>query len=126
MSKRHTQATEVEQQVVFDLMRERLMEMFGAGGSFRITLGRPAADDALFVSTVADTIAHEVAVAFNPVRLTEGRRVAPTAPLAEHERLWKHIEGELGITTTGPGTLAADVDREVAIVQHRTLLHHAA
>jgi hypothetical protein len=125
MSERHTAATEVEQQVVFDLLRGRLVDMFGPGGSFRITMGRPAADDAFFVATVADTIAHEVAAAFNPVRATEGRRVAATTPMAEHEKLWKHIEGELGITTTGTATLAADVDREVAMV-HRTLLHHAA
>jgi hypothetical protein len=126
MSERHTAATEVEQQLVFDLMRDRLIDMFGPGGSFRITMGRPAADDAFFVATIADTIAHEVAAAFNPVRVTEGRRVAESAPMAEHERLWKHIEGELGIVTTGPATIAADVDREITIVQHRTLLHHAA
>jgi hypothetical protein len=126
MSVRHTAATEVEQQLVFDLMRERLIHLLGPGGSFRITMGRPAADDAFFVSTIADTIAHEVAAAFNPVRATEGRRVAESTPMAEHEKLWKHIEGELGIVSTGPATIAADVDREVAIVQHRTLLHHAA
>ncbi|MDJ0335872.1 hypothetical protein QMG83_11610 [Salinibacterium sp. G-O1] len=126
MSERHTAATEVEQQLVFDLMRERLIDMFGPGGSFRISMGRPAADDAFFVATVADTIAHEVAAAFNPVRTTEGRRVAETTPMAEHEKLWKHIEGELGIKTTGPATIAADVDREVAYVQHRTILYHAA
>ncbi len=126
MSERHNAATEVEQQVVFDLMRERLIDMFGPGGSFRITMGRPAADDAFFVTTIADTIAHEVATAFNPVRVTEGRRVAATTPMAEHERLWQHIEGELGIKTTGPATIAADVDRQVTIAQHRTLLYHAA
>ena len=126
MSVRHTAATEVEQQLVFDLMRERLIDMFGPGGSFRITMGRPAADDEFFVATVADTIAHEVAVAFNPVRITEGRRVAKPTPMAEHEKLWKHIERELDIKTTGPATLAGDVDREIAMVQHRTLLHHAA
>ena len=126
MSERHTAAAEVEQQLVFDLMRERLIDMFGPGGSFRISMGRPAADDAFFVATIADTIAHEVAAAFNPVRVTEGRRIAETTPMAEHEKLWKHIEGELGIKTTGPATLADDVDREVAIVQHRTILYHAA
>ena len=126
MSVRHTAATEVEQQLVFDLMRERLIGMFGPGGSFRITMGRPSADDEFFVATVADTIAHEVATAFNPVRVTEGRRVAEPTPMAEHEKLWKHIESELGITTTGPATITADVDREIAMVQHRTLLHHAA
>ncbi|MBC7590531.1 MAG: hypothetical protein H7226_05735 [Salinibacterium sp.] len=125
MSERHSASTEVEQQVVFDLMRARLIDMFGPGGSFRITMGRPAADDDFFVATVADTIAHEVATAFNPVRETEGRRVASTTPMAQHEKLWKHIERELGIRTTGLGIFAADVDHEVAIV-HRTLLHHAA
>ena len=126
MSVRHTAATEVEQQLVFDLMRERLIDMFGPGGSFRITMGRPAADDALFVATVADTIAHEVATAFNPVRISEGRRVAEPSPMAEHEKLWKHIESELGIKTTGLASITADIDREIAMVQHRTLLHHAA
>ena len=50
-----------EKQAVFELMSERLFELFGPGGSFRITLGRASADDAVFVSTVSDTIAWQVA-----------------------------------------------------------------
>ena len=71
-------------------------------------------------------VAGKVATAFNPVRVTEGRRVAEPSPMAEHEKLWKHIESELGIKTTGLASITADVDREIAMVQHRTLLHHAA
>ncbi|MBX3098957.1 MAG: hypothetical protein KF761_05200 [Salinibacterium sp.] len=114
MSERHTTSTEAEQQLVFDLMRERLFEMFGPGGSFRITLGRATADDAVFVSTVSDTIAHHVATAFNPEREAGGRRVAAARTIAEHDELWQQIEGELLVRRTGPDSVDADVTREVA------------
>ena len=113
MSERHTASKEAEQQVVFDLLRDRLGELFGPGGSFRITLGRATAEDAVFVSTVADTIAHDVATAFNPVRETSGRRAASTEALAEHETLWRQIEAELLIRRTGPDSIEVDVQREV-------------
>ncbi|MGL4340334.1 MAG: hypothetical protein ACRCSP_07935 [Rhodoglobus sp.] len=125
MSKRRTIATEIDQQLVFDLMREQLIEMFGPGGSFRIRMGRPAADDAFFVTTVAETIAHEVAAAFTQANAATGRRLAEVTPLARHEELWKHIESELSIGSTGPARVVADVDREAAAV-HRALLYHAA
>jgi len=112
MSDRHAASTEAEQQLVFDLMRERLFEMFGPGGSFRITLGRATADDAVFVSTVADTIAHDVAAAFTPARETPGRRVAAVDAMAEHEAMWRQIEAELQIRRTGPDSVEVDVQRE--------------
>ena len=53
MSERHTTSSEAEQQLIFDLMRERLLDMFGAGGNFRISLGSATADDAVFVSELS-------------------------------------------------------------------------
>ena len=114
MSERHTTSSEAEQQLVFDLMRDRLFEMFGPGGSFKITLGRATADDAVFVSTVADTIAHHVATAFNPVRESAGRRVAAPSTMAEHDDLWKQIETDLLVRRTGPDSVDVDVEREIA------------
>jgi hypothetical protein len=114
MSERHTTSSEAEQQLVFDLMRARLLEMFGAGGNFRITLGRATSDDAVFVATVVDTVAHQVATAFNPKRDTVGRRVAAPATIAEHDELWQQIEHELDVRRTGPDSVEVDVEREVA------------
>lgn len=113
MSERHTTSSEAEQQLVFDLMRERMLQLFGAGGTFTISLGSATSDDAVFVATVADTIAHHVATAFNPVRETSGRRAAP-ATLAEHEQLWQQIEEDLDVRRTGPDSVEVDVEREVA------------
>ena len=112
MSERHTSSSEAEQQLVFDLMRERMLQLFGAGGTFTISLGSATADDAVFVATVADTLAHHVATAFNPSRETSGRRAAP-ATLAEHEELWQQIEEDLDVRRTGPDSVEADVEREV-------------
>lgn len=88
-----------DQQAVYDLMRERLFALFGPGGSFRITLGRPGADDAVFVSTVADTIAWDVAAALDSdtaVPEAAGRRANPIDPEEEeYRRIWKHVEAEL-------------------------------
>ena len=113
MSERHNSSSEAEQQLVFDLMRERLFEMFGPGGSFRITLGRATADDAVFVSTIADSVAHHVATAFNPERESSGRRVAAPTTMAEHDELWKEIEADLLVRRTGPDSVDVDVEREV-------------
>lgn len=124
MSERHNATGEAEQEIIFDLMRERLLALFGPGGSFRITLGRATAGDALFVSTVADTIAHDVAAAFSPVRETAGRRAAPST-IAEHEALWKQIESELLIRRTGADSIDVDVDREAA-AGRATVTHRAA
>lgn len=88
------------QQLAFDLMRERLTELFGPGGSFRVTLGRATQDDALFVSTVADTIAWDVAAALG-IELTADeeranpRRAAQQMDTDEHEDIWRHVEDEL-------------------------------
>ena len=114
MSERHTTSSEAEQQLVFDLMRERLVEMFGAGGSFRITLGRATSDDAVFTATIADTIARHVATAFNPQRESGGRRAAAPTTLAEHDELWQQIESDLLVRRTGPDSVEVDVEREVA------------
>ena len=114
MSERHTARTEAEQQLIFDLMRERLLEMFGPGGNFRVTVGSASVDETVFVSTVADTIAHSVATAFNPARSTEGRRVAAPTTMAEHDALWNKIESDLLVRRTGPDSVEVDVEREVA------------
>jgi hypothetical protein len=98
-----------DQQALYELMRERLFELFGPGGSFRITLGRATSGDAVFVSTVADTISWEVANALVAPRTERARRVADTAELsAEHDALWKHVETELLIRRTGPDALEVD------------------
>jgi len=83
------------QQLAYELMRSRLNDLFGPGGSFRITLGRASADDALFVATVADTIAWDVAAALDEHAHATPRRAADQLPAEEHEELWKHIEDEL-------------------------------
>jgi hypothetical protein len=88
-----------EKQAVFELMSERLFDLFGPGGSFRITLGRAAPDDAVFVSTVSDTIAWQVAASLVLEPATAGLHAAPepdaSEHAAEHDHLWRHIEAEL-------------------------------
>lgn len=97
-----------DQQAVFDLMRERLIELFGPGGSFRITLGRPTADDAVFTETVAQTIAWSVAASLEsrPARMsqTASSHAAPSS-MREHEELWREIEEQLLIRRTGDDAL---------------------
>lgn len=83
------------QQLVHDLMRERLNDLFGPGGSFRITLGRATQDDALFVSTVAETIAWDVAAALDAHERANPRRASQEMPADEHDEIWKHVEDEL-------------------------------
>ena len=89
-----------EKQAVFELMSERLFDLFGPGGSFRITLGRAAPDDAVFVSTVSDTIAWQVAASLVLEPAAAGHHAAPEPDAAgpdaaEHDHLWRHIEAEL-------------------------------
>ncbi|CAN5436786.1 hypothetical protein BH10ACT7_BH10ACT7_10480 [soil metagenome] len=108
-----------DQQAVYEVMRARLNELFGPGGSFRITLGRATLDDAVFTDTVADTVAWEVAGALENYTATSvaepaGKHSDPD-PVAEHEALWRHIEEELLIRRTGPDSVAVDVDREVSV-----------
>jgi hypothetical protein len=83
------------QELVHELMRARLTELFGPGGSFRIALGRGTAEDALFVATVADTIAWDVAAALEGHDRATPRRLADQLPSDEHEAIWKHVEDEL-------------------------------
>lgn len=102
-----------DQQAIYDLMRKKLFDMFGPGGSFTISLARGAVDDAQFVSTVADTVAWEVASELSAPRVSPARRVAdPEFAQAQHEALWRHIESELDIRSTGPETIAEDAQRE--------------
>ncbi len=89
-----TAPVEQLQDQVYELMRERLVELFGPGGSFRITLGRPTGEDAVFVETVADTIAWDVAASIERTA-HEPRRLAELLPEDEHEAIWKHVEEEL-------------------------------
>lgn len=84
-----------EKQAVFELMSARLLELFGPGGSFRITLGRATADDAVFVSTVSDTIAWQVAASLVLEPAASGHHAAPQPDETEHDYLWRHIEAEL-------------------------------
>lgn len=101
-----------DQQLVYDIMRERLMELFGPGGSFRVTLGRATADEAFFASTVADTVAWQVAAAVETgADASEAPRHEVEAdPQAEHEALWAHVEAELLIRRTGPNAFLDDID----------------
>ncbi len=91
-------------------MRRRLVDLFGPGGSFRITLGRPTSDDAVFVETVADTIAWDVATS---IRQEDGRaaheprRLADQLPEDEHEAIWKYVEEELLRRRTDTDTIPA-------------------
>ena len=104
-----------DQQAIYDLMRKKLFEMFGPGGSFTISLARGGVDDAQFVSTVADTVAWEVASELSAPRVSPARRVAdPEFAQAQHEALWRHIETELDIRSTGPETIEEDARREAA------------
>jgi len=84
-----------EKQAVFELVSERLFELFGPGGSFRITLGRASADDAVFVSTVSDTIAWQVAASLVLEPAVAGHHAAPQPDHTERDDLWRHIEAEL-------------------------------
>ena len=101
-----------DQQLVYDLMRERLLELFGPGGSFRVTLGRATADEAFFAATVAETVAWQVAAAVESgSTATEApRHEVESDPQAEHEALWSHVEAELLIRRTGPNAFLDDID----------------
>lgn len=98
----------MDQQAVYDLMRERLFELFGPGGSFRITLGRASADDAVFVSTVADTVAWDVASSLDSVETSGGHR---DESAFEPDAIWKHIETELLSRRTGDDAVPVETSR---------------
>lgn len=101
MSEHHASVPTDLQQDVFELVHDRLGELFGPGGSFRITLGRPTADDALFVDTVAETIAWQVAAALGAGSTTHAQHAAEpdnttdAGAADEHDELWAHIEREV-------------------------------
>ena len=105
-------------------MRKKLFDMFGPGGSFTISLARGGVEDAQFVSTVADTVAWEVASELSTPRESKARRAADPATTPEdHEALWRHIESELDIRSTGPEMIEDDAKREAeaATVSRRSL-----
>ena len=119
-------ANEADQQAVFDLLREQLFALFGPGGSFRITLGRATADDALFVETVADTIAWDVTASLSAAH-SEGTHAAdPVDPQAAHDQLWRHIEQELLLRRTGPQSIDVVVEREAEAAAASLRVVHAA
>ncbi len=101
-----------DQQLVYDLMRERLIELFGPGGSFRVTLGRATPEEALFAQTVAHTVAWEVAATVESAGQASGpaRHEVISDPQLEHEVLWAHVEAELLIGRTGPNAFLDDVE----------------
>lgn len=121
-----------DQQLVYDLMRERLLELFGPGGSFRVTLGRAAPDEGFFAATVADTVAWQVAAAVESAGASAEapRHEVAIDPQAEHEALWAHVEAELLIRRTGPSAFLDDVDivatPEVEVEPERVATFHAA
>jgi hypothetical protein len=116
-----------DQQLVYDLMRERLMQLFGPGGSFRVTLGRATPGEALFASTVADTVAWEVASGVSARPAEAARHEVAADPQAEHEAIWAHVEAELLIRRTGPNAFLDDVDivaaPEAAAPEHAVREH---
>lgn len=101
---------QTDQQLVYDLMRARLLELFGPGGSFRVTLGRATAEEGVFAATVADTVAWQVAAVVEGASAEAPRHEVASDPQAEHEALWAHVESELLIRRTGPDAFLDDVD----------------
>ena len=95
-------------------------------GSFRITLGRATDDDALFVETVADTIAWDVTASLSSAH-SEGTHAAdPVDPQTAHNELWRHIEQELLLRRTGPQSLDVVVEREAEAAAAELRVIHAA
>jgi hypothetical protein len=54
-------ADEDLQRLVYELVHDRLMRTLGPDGSFAVTIRRPNDDDALFATTLAESIAWDVA-----------------------------------------------------------------
>jgi hypothetical protein len=107
---------EPEQEVVYDLMRERLYQLFGPGGSFRVTLGRATDGESVFASTVADTVAWDIASTLGAKRATPARHETARDPQEEHDELWSQIEAELLIRRTGPNGFMGDLQAQPAPV----------
>lgn len=76
-------------------MQKRLLDLFGPGGSFTVTLGRGTQDESMFASTVAHTIAWDVAAHLGEVRVNAPRRSAVVEPAPEHRVIWDYVEDEL-------------------------------
>ncbi len=125
-SKSSAALPEPEQQLVYDLMRQRLYSLFGPGGSFRVTLGRATPAEAVFASTVADTVAWDTAVGLGEVRNTSARHALLRDPQAEHEAIWAQIEAELLIRRTGPNGFMGDLNAEPAPVLEAPPVEEAA
>ena len=92
--------TEKVQELAYELMREKLFDLFGPGGSFRVTLGRATDDEAVFASTVADTVAWVVANSLEADAGHTARRASESIE-PEHEALWAHVEAEVLRARTG-------------------------
>lgn len=92
--------TERVQELAYELMRERLYDLFGPGGSFRVVLGRATDDEAIFASTVADTAAWLVANSLEADAPHQAKRAAESVE-TEHEAIWAHVESEVLLARTG-------------------------
>jgi len=58
-------------------------------------------------------VAWQVVSELSEPRANPARRVAePEFAQAQHEALWRHIESELDIRSTGPETIEVDARRE--------------
>jgi len=112
----HAVLPEPEQEVVYDLMRKRLYELFGPGGSFRVTLSRATEGEAVFASTVADTVAWDIASALGVKRSVPARHETARDPQEEHDEMWSQIEAELLIRRTGPNGFMGDLQTQPAPV----------
>lgn len=106
-------ATEATQQLVFDLMQKRLLELFGPGGSFRVELGRADEGEALFASTVAHTVAWDVAESLGTVRSAAPRRAVVAEPAPEHRVIWQYVDEELARRRSFEDAAAAAHDAAV-------------
>jgi hypothetical protein len=113
-SRTHEPFPEPERGLVYDLMRERLYELFGPGGSFRVTLSRATEGEAVFASTVADTVAWDIASNLGAKRSTPARHETARDAHSEHDELWSQIEAELLIRRTGPGGFMGDLRAQPA------------
>lgn len=119
--------SEPDQQLLYDLMQKRLLDLFGPGGSFTVTLGRGTQDESMFASTVAHTIAWDVAAHLGEVRVTAPRRSAVVEPAPEHRVIWEYVEDELARHNLAAPVAAASVPAdEDALVRASTPHSYAA
>lgn len=107
--------SEPDQQLLYDLMQKRLLDLFGPGGSFTVTLGRGSQDESMFASTVAHTIAWDVAAHLGEVRVTAPRRSAVVEPAPEHRVIWDYVEDELARQNLAAPVAAASVSPAASV-----------